>query len=1163
MKIITPSIIKLIFLFLAAQVALPVVAQAQIVLDQPNTIGDRFSVGGSITLSPGFSSVGPFRAYIISSLDQKMISSPSQNQNYVITNTVRKAGLKSTDNINGLPGTLGLSISDLNQSIAYFDGLGRPLQTVMVQATPGFADIVQPYTYDVFGRISKTYQPYADVANGGAYRSNALTAGQGQAAFYNSAQAGLTATSAPFSVSVFEPSPLERVVEQGAPGADWQPIAGSTAGHTQKFEYGLNNISTAYTTTGDGYGVRLYKAIPVVTAGLEYQRTLSSSSGLYTAGQLYLTISKDENWTAADGKAGTIEQYTDNEGRVILKRIFNKKGTDIETLSTYYVYDDLGNLSFVLPPGANPDSGTISTTLLTNYCYQYRYDARQRLIEKMIPGTTQWTSMVYNKMDQVVLMQDARQAGATTKRWHFTKYDALGRVIITGIYTDNLSRSSLQSAADTASVLWESRSGTADYTSVALPTSNQIIYTTNYYDDYTFPGGNAYTYGDKSTMTRGLLTGSKIKVLAGTQPELLSLNFYDDEGRLVKNFKQHYLSGAQNAANYDETLNTYNFASELSQSTRIHHVGTLSTTITDTYTYDQIGRKLTASQSINQAPTVMLSKLAYNEIGQLLTKSLHSTDQGSSFLQSSSYVYNERGWLKKSSSTPFSYQLNYQEGANPQYNGNISEQLWGSASTYPNKFIYGYNKVNQLTTAGSTGVVMNETLSYDVMGNIATLNRDNVTGTYSYSGNRLTTVTGGTLATGAYSYDSGGNVTTDGRIGATISYLELNLPYQVLKTGAINITYAYDATGNKLKKTSGTDVRQYIDGIEYSGSDIDIIHTEEGVARRNGNNYSYEYNLTDHLGNVRYTFMKNPSSNAIQTLQKDDYYAFGLRKTTQEGNNRYLYNGKELQAELGQLDYGARFYDPVVARWNVIDPLAEKGRRWSPYVYGFNNPIRFTDPDGMWPDGPGDEDDGIPVGLQTGMAMGAAIRQGWNSLKTLVANVGEGLGINKAAPGMKWEAVDQYSSETESYNSVMTQVPREGALKDALGHLGDGVNSVALYGSLTKGTTSALVAKTGQEATAANAGVQAMKEGVSLEKQALNISNDLNGGKNSVTIGTVDKQIRYDLAGRSHGGVPTPHSQVYNKNMVNGVQKSITRATKHAQPITQQEIRAIRKFLEK
>ena len=75
---------------------------------------------------------------------------------------------------------------------------------------------------------------------------------------------------------------------------------------------------------------------------------------------------------------------------------------------------------------------------------------------------------------------------------------------------------------------------------------------------------------------------------------------------------------------------------------------------------------------------------------------------------------------------------------------------------------------------------------------------------------------------------------------------------------------------------------------------------------------------------MRYTF--DIYNGGIRRLQSDDYYAFGKRRSGSpvSTDNKHLYNGKEVQDEFGeQYDYGARFYDPVVGRWNVPDMLAE------------------------------------------------------------------------------------------------------------------------------------------------------------------------------------------------------------------------------------------------
>ncbi|WP_233268921.1 DUF6443 domain-containing protein [Mucilaginibacter lacusdianchii] len=934
---------------------------------------------------------------------------PSQNQNYIITYTPRDTGITNAANQT-------LQTCQVMASVQYFDGLGRPSQTVQVKGNPSATkDVIQPVAYDQFGREATKYLPYTTAGTAGSYRTDALSgstgySGSAQKQFYGLSGQDYIAIPSPYAQTVFEASPLNRVMEQGAPGADWQPYDASlpTSGHTVKTEYGTNASS------GD-YAVRLYRADAVTTAGQEYQRTLANPNNTvnqtpyYPPGELYLTVMKDENWKGAtDGLAGQVHEYKDKEGHVVLKRTFAKvkdaSGNEVtKAHSTYYVYDDLGNLSFVLPPGAGADDSLPSADKLTGWCYQYRYDGRNRLVEKKVPGKG-WEYMVYNTLDQVVMTQDAMQRSKAQQQWTFTKYDALGRVVITGIWidtnrpgtasVDNKGRVWLESFYNTTGeVKWETRDNSntvTGYTNLSTPVgTNYTFLTINYYDDYDFLGNSSLNTGSFSapnttlkqiTNPRGLLTGTRTNVL-GTSNLLLSVNYYDEEGRVVQAKSQHYLGGVLSAFNYDEVNTTYNFNDQPISVTRKHYTkntgGTaavLAVTVADTYTYDHMGRKLETSESINGVTPTVISSLAYNEVGQLKSKAVGNS------IETINYAYNERGWLSQSSGTRFQERLQYNVNSLPgtitgfaaQWNGNIASQSWGTGSLPDTKNqVYAYDKLNRLTDGTGSDNYSEKGISYDLMGNIKTLKRyygsattamDDLTYSYtSTSGesNLLQKVTDASSdanpngfkagASGySYAYDLNGNMAADGSKGLTVSYNLLNLPQLNTLSGQGTITYTYDAGGRKLRKVStmgSGSTTDYVSDIQYkTDGTIDFIQTEEGRALKTGSTYAYEYTLTDHLGNARVSI---DATGAVK--QTDDYMPFGLdieRGTVPSQKNQYLYNKKEMQDGLGQYDYGARFYDPVIGRWTSVDNKAELNRRFSPYVYGESNPVNNVDPDG-------------------------------------------------------------------------------------------------------------------------------------------------------------------------------------------------------------------------
>ncbi|RZM27485.1 MAG: RHS repeat-associated core domain-containing protein, partial [Pedobacter sp.] len=887
----------------------------------------------SVTLGPGFhipppapgSSVRIFTTGRNYADCRPFVSSASINQNYISTRIFRAPGID--------PNNLSVrGICEVNETVQYLDGLGRPLQTVRVHGGIAGEDLVQPVAYDAFGREEFSYQPYGAASSGGAYRAQAISE---QLSFYLSQlpNSSISQTGKPFGRTVFEASPLNRVLEQGSAGSAWQPVTGSDSGHTVKMEQGAN-------VAGD---VRLWV---VNSSGATLAQT---DNGYYQAGKLYRTITKDENWQPGDGLKGASEEFRDFEGRVVLKRVWE---TGTKGLSTYYVYDDYGNLRYVLPPAVNlhtdrADAGVISSFVETDavfdrFIYGYHYDGRNRVVRKKVPGKG-WEELVYNPVDQVVFSQDAVQAQRSERA--FVKYDALGRVTMGGVVTGQTgTRDIVQATVNAQSVFWDQRSIGANsfhgYENMSVPgnSPNMQLDVVNYYDHYDNIPFLPHNESANFANTKGLLVASKVKVLGTTDQFLWTVNYYDREGRVVKTYSQHYLAGAVSTSNYDITEHVWKFDGNLRSSVRRHYANDQSTKIVTRYEYDHMGRKAATFEDINDAGEVNLSFLAYNEIGQLKEKKLHNESQ------TTKLAYNERGWLKSSKSNEFSMELKYNDavnGAQAQFNGNIANQRWGAGDVLPYTYVYGYDRLNRLKqgTASGLSYQMAEQVEYDVMGNISSLGRDGqVPNLYHYNGNRLARIDN---VAGDYAYDVNGNAATDGRLGHMVQYNHLNLPFHV---PSLNLTYTYDGGGRRIRKNSNGSVRYYIDGIEYKpDGSIDFIQTEEGIALNNGSDgYSYRYNLSDHLGNVRYSF--DIYGGAVRRLQQDDYYPFGLRKSVSPvvTTNKYLYNGKEFQEELdGQYDYGARFYDPVIGRWKVVDPLAENHHGVSCYAYVLINPMNF------------------------------------------------------------------------------------------------------------------------------------------------------------------------------------------------------------------------------
>lgn len=846
------------------------------------------------------------------------VSRPYGCENYIATTDVLTSGATTISAVNNL------TAAQAFRSITYFDGIGRPKQKVEREASPLAKDMVYPVVYDQYGRKIRDYLPYTiDETNGHHKSVTYQPNGDYVNDFYRRSNDRVVNDSKPFTDASFEPSPLNRVVKETGAGTDWQ---------TQNRATGYGYLSN---THGTGAGQEKLIAWSIDANGMPVRYVSTATpGGFYATGKLAIKSITDE-------EGYEIREYLDLAGKVILKKVQAAAGTtDLNDVNawtqTYTLYDDFGNVRFVLQPELTKvllqnDAYNPTPDDLDKFAFVYKYDARQRLIHKKMPGAEP-VYMVYDERNRLVMTQEGKQRkdanGNALTLWSYTKYDALNRPVITGIYTHGnvLDQAGMAGQISTTQ-LFETYNGatpTHGYTNNVFPTIGTEVLTATYYDDYRFRDDMAgapygYTATDLTGQpaayanVKGKVTGSRENILGSTN-YLWKVSYYDDKYRQIQDKHQNHKNGV------DRETNLYDFV-KVRETLYAHSAGTTYSRHKK-YDYDYSGRVVNNWHKFNNEPSFMLTQQnEYNELGQLVAKKLHQKST-LDFIQQVDYTYNIRGWIKKindpaapNTADMLNMELRYQDpgttGALTRYDGNISEVTWQvtgfDSQTYGLRYdglsrLLEGNYYNQTQPAqnGRYNEIIGDGPSrpaYDLNGNIKNLVRygrrpDATYGkiddlSYStYNGNQLNQIadaqpasTGGFIdgasAPDEYAYDASGNLKKDANKGVTsIEYNQLNLVSKVRKSATDFVVYTYDASGRKLAQEvfgANAGVTDYIDGYVYQNNTLQFFAHEGGRMLPDASGpwpWEYQYHLTDHLGNVRLTFSaKETTAGALATLE--------------------------------------------------------------------------------------------------------------------------------------------------------------------------------------------------------------------------------------------------------------------------------------------------------
>lgn len=337
------------------------------------------------------------------------------------------------------------------------------------------------------------------------------------------------------------------------------------------------------------------------------------------------------------------------------------------------------------------------------------------------------------------------------------------------------------------------------------------------------------------------------------------------------------------------------------------------------FTYTSGGRLKTRSE-----PNGITHTFGYDAAGRVATA---TSDLQGTAIATYSYSYNEKSRLTAKD----------QDVAGSGDNGS-----WA----------YAYDPAGRLTRAEAPGGAVT-TYDYDDSGNRTAVNGPDglVETTYDVAG-RPVSASDGT----AFSHDAAGNLTAiDGPEDTwTYSYDPFNRLAQAAQSGGATHTFAYDALGRQVAKTTGSATTTY----SYAGLDEELVEVAQPDVTTHLA-YAEAAPLAQRAGGVTSFFGIDPSHSDVTfrtgeagtIVSHTTYDPWGVPREASGEFSPLGFQSDPTDPDTGLVDMGARLYAPGLGRFTTSDPFRgdpERPATMNRYLYAHGAPTTNIDETGMY-----------------------------------------------------------------------------------------------------------------------------------------------------------------------------------------------------------------------